>query len=336
METHMALGTLLVTVAGIFSGLFALPFKHNKKWSWENNWLLWSVMALIIMPWTISFLTVPGLLDIYQHEKTVVLLVGILGMFWGVGAILWGLGIEYLGLGLSVPIMSGLNNSVGTLMPIIIRNPSELLLPDGLRIMTGVAVLLFGIVICSRAGSLKDKALTDRKGDLKSGKPKFLTGLIVCILAGIIGPMINFGFVYGEPLKTKAIEFGSTLNFSSNAIWSIVLTGGFVANFLYCLYLLRKNRSDLKFKGTTYGYWLMALLAGILWYLSIMFYGMGGSNLGKTGASTGWAIMQSLAIIAANVAGILTGEWKGASRKHYSIMFIGMSFLIVGIIIIAF
>jgi len=63
---------------------------------------------------------------------------------------------------------------------------------------------------------------------------------------------------------------------------------------------------------------------------------MGGTNLGKSGASIGWATMQSAAIVAANVAGIISGEWKGASRKHYSIMISGMVLLIAGTIIIAF
>ena len=335
METNFAIGTSLVVIAGVFSGLFAVPFKHNKGWAWENNWLLWSVMALIIMPWVVSFLTVPDLIGIYLQQPDVVMLVLIFGLIWGIGAILWGLGIEYLGIGLSVPIMSGLNNSVGTLMPIIIRDPSELLQPEGVRIITGVVVLLIGIIICSRAGSLKDKTLSDKIKNIK-GKHNFYTGLIICFFAGIIGPMINFGFVYGEPLKLMAIQSGANLNFSSNAIWSIILTGGFVANSGFCIYLLKKNKTSPNFKGFNSKYWLMAFLAGVLWYLSIMFYGMGGSNLGKAGASTGWAIMQSLAIIAANVAGIITGEWKGATRQQYIIMFTGLAFLIVGIIIIAF
>ena len=64
----------------------------------------------------------------------------------------------------------------------------------------------------------------------------------------------------------------------------------------------------------------MASLAGVLWYLSIMFYGMGGSFMGVLGASVGWATMQSTAIIAGNVAGLASGEWKGATRYAIRIM----------------
>ncbi|MDA3866556.1 MAG: rhamnose/proton symporter RhaT [Salinivirgaceae bacterium] len=335
METNIALGMSLIIMGGIFSGTFAIPFKPNKKWAWENNWLLWSIMALVIMPWLVSLLTVPNLISIYQQQPETVLLVLIFGIIWGIGAILWGLGMDYLGIALSVPIMSGLNNSVGTLMPIIIRNPDELLQPEGIRIIIGVVVLLLGIVVCSVAGSMKAKALSLQTENNDRKKSRFMVGLFICLLAGIIGPMINFGFVYGQPLQQKAIEYGSSLTFSSNAIWSIVLTGGFAANLIYCIYLMRKNKTAANYRKGNSMYWILALLAGVLWYFSIMFYGMGGSNLGKSGASIGWATMQSVAIVAANIAGILSGEWKGASVKHFSIMFSGMAVLIVGIIIIA-
>ncbi|MGV8095150.1 MAG: L-rhamnose/proton symporter RhaT [Mangrovibacterium sp.] len=335
MELNIAIALSLVIFAGIFSGIFAVPFKFNKGWSWENNWLMWSFSALLIMPWFISLLTIPELFDVYRQTPESTLLVLVFGIIWGFGAILWGLGIEFLGLALSIPIMSGLNNSVGTLMPIIARNPSELWESQGIQLMTGVVVLLLGIIICSWAGSLKAKVLSGNSENNK-GKSRFMVGLTICLLAGIIGPMINFGFVYGEPLKVKAIDLGASQTFSSNAIWSILLSGGFIANAGYCIYLLMQHKTISKYKTGNSKYWILSLLAGVLWYLSIMLYGMGGSNLGKAGASLGWATMQSVAIIAANVAGILSGEWKGSSLRHYSIMFGGMALLIGGIIIIAF
>jgi len=335
MGTNMTLGTSLVITAGIFSGVFAVPFKFNKKWEWENNWLLWSCVALIIMPWTLSVITIPRLFEIYQEESNATVIVLAFGILWGVGAILWGLGIKYLGIALSIPIMSGLNNSVGTLMPIVVRNPAELLKPEGLRIIAGVIVLLFGIATCSYAGSLKEKT-SDNQASGSNNKSGYMAGVIICLLAGLIGPMINFGFVYGEPLKQKAIEFGASLTFSSNSIWSIVLSGGFLANLGYCIYLLRKRKTISNYKAGGPIYWLLALFAGALWYFSIMLYGMGGTNLGKSGASIGWATMQSVAIVAANVAGFASGEWKETNRKHMLTMFLGLGFLVCGIIIIAF
>lgn len=335
METQFFSGMGLVVIAGICAGIFALPFNANKKWEWENNWIIWSVVALVIGPWLVSFATVPNLLELYRVESDVLYLVLLFGIIWGVGAILWGLGMHYLGIALSVPIMAGLNNSVGTLMPIVIRNPAELLEPTGLQIISGVVVLLVGILIVSYAGTLKEKILNKGQAEQASGN-RFLIGIGICIAAGLIGPMINFGFVFGEPLRMRAIEFGASATFSSNAIWSIVLTGGFIANFGYCIYLLKKNKTAVRFKQVNKGYWLLAALAGVLWYASVMFYGMGSTNLGKLGASVGWATMQSLAIISANVVGLLIGEWAGVGRKPVGVMSVGVTFLAIGVGIIAF
>ena len=330
METNIIAGTLLVTVGGIFSGTFALPFKYNTHWSWENNWTLYSFFALLIAPWLFAFFTIPELFSVYAATPGNLLLVGFFGLIWGVGAILFGLGINALGISLSLPIMQGLINSVGTLMPIILNDPSELLTPVGLKIILGVSIIIIGIVLVSVAGSNKESKPT------KATNKAFQKGLIICILAGILGPMINFAFVYGAPLQQKAVELGASATFSSNAIWSIALTGGFFANIIYCFYLLKKNKSWKKYMNTKSLNWILGSLAGVIWYLSIMFYGFGGNQLGPLGASIGWAIMQSTAILAGNLAGIITGEWRGASRKSLRIMFSGISFLIVGIIIIAF
>ncbi|WP_430817761.1 L-rhamnose/proton symporter RhaT [Carboxylicivirga sp. RSCT41] len=333
MEINISAGMLLVVMAGTFSGTFAIPFKFNTRWQWENNWIIWTVFALLVTPWIVSLITVPDLFSIYADSMDNVLLVALFGTIWGIGAILFGRGIHYLGVSLSLPIMLGLINSVGTIMPIVYKDPAALLEPSGLQIILGVAILLVGIVIVSIAGSKKD-ARQNESSDA-SGK-SFTLGIIVCILAGIFGPMVNFAFVFGEPMQLKAIESGTSSSFASNTIWSIALTCGFIANFIYCLYLLQKNKTAKLFKKSAPAYWFWAALSGVIWYCSVMFYGMGSNKLGDLGASVGWALMQSLAIIAGNVSGILAGEWKGANKSAVRIMVGGMLVLIAGVLVIAF
>ena len=75
---------------------------------------------------------------------------------------------------------------------------------------------------------------------------------------------------------------------------------------------------------------------GILWAGSIEYYGMATANLGKLGPSIGWAVFQSTAIFWANILGILTGEWKGVSKKALRIMAVGLLILLAGICIVGF
>ena len=333
MENNAVFGLLFITMAGIFSGTFSTPFKFNKKWQWENNWLIWSFIALLIAPWVVAVFTIPHLTEVYTSESSNLLLVILFGLIWGVGAIMFGKGIDYLGISLSIPIMLGLINTVGTLMPILVNDPTYLLTLQGIKIMIGVAVIVVGIVLFSIAGSKKNPETTD--GNKNVSKSIFIKGLIICILAGVFGPMINFAFVFGEPIQIKAIELGASPVFATNAIWSIVLSAGFTINLFYCVFLLKNTGSWKSYKNSSISYWLFAVLAGIIWYLSVMFYGMGCNFMGKLGASVGWATMQTIAIIAGNVAGLMTGEWKGANRNAMKFMFAGLFFLIVGVFIIA-
>ena len=68
-----------------------------------------------------------------------------------------------------------------------------------------------------------------------------------------------------------------------------------------------------------------------MWMASIMFYGMAAANLGKLGPSLGWPIFMGVAIIAGNVWGIITGEWKNTGSKPIMINAAGILLLLVGL-----
>jgi len=46
--------------------------------------------------------------------------------------------------------------------------------------------------------------------------------------------------------------------------------------------------------------------------------------------------MMSTMVITANVLGFITGEWKGASRKAYSLAFGGLAILILAICVVGY
>lgn len=62
----------------------------------------------------------------------------------------------------------------------------------------------------------------------------------------------------------------------------------------------------------------------------------GGSFLGDAGTSVGWALMQSLAILTGNLAGLFSGEWRDASPASRRTMWLGLSCLLAGVFIVAF
>jgi L-rhamnose-H+ transport protein len=131
---------------------------------------------------------------------------------------------------------------------------------------------------------------------------------------------------------------GASPTMSSNGIWALAVSCGFVPNAAYCVYLLNKNHTWGVFreKAAGSGYALGAALMGVLWYAGLVVYGMGADALGSLGAIVGWPMYMSLDIIAANLWGFLGGEWKGASRTALGYCLTGIAILFLAIGVISF
>jgi L-rhamnose-H+ transport protein len=255
------------------------------------------------------------------------------GAGWGIGAVLFGLGMDRLGMALGYPIIMGLIASLGALIPLIIIQPESLFMTRGLVLLTGMALVIIGIVICARSGSRK------QPGDQKNGEAKsggIAVGLSIAIFAGILSCLPNVGIAFGENLIEAAIDSGTTESFAGNASWALFFTVGFVVNFGYCLYLMiKKNILKNYFNPATLKNIGQSTLMAILWIGSFYLYGMGAAKLGKWGVIVGWPLFISLSIVVGNLWGIWRGEWKTAPRSARSLLNVGILILCIAVVIIA-
>src|SRR6185369_17964917 len=145
---------LLVLMAGFLQGTFVLPMTLVRNWSWEHTWATFSFFGMFLFNWIITLLLVPNIFAVYSASPAHDLVVlGLFGMGWGVGAVLFGLGMERLGMALGYPIIMGLIASLGALIPLVVFFPQTLLTTRGLVLLAGTALVIFGIVLCSIAGS---------------------------------------------------------------------------------------------------------------------------------------------------------------------------------------
>ncbi len=121
------IGILLVIVGGALEGLFSLAITRTPRWRWENIWGLGSLIALVLVPWPVAFLTVPDLWAVYEDVAPGVLVVTFLfGLGWGLGGIFWGKTIAALGVALGVSLLMGLVNIFGSPVPLAITEPHKL------------------------------------------------------------------------------------------------------------------------------------------------------------------------------------------------------------------
>jgi L-rhamnose-H+ transport protein len=309
--------------------------KRMKAWKWENAWLLFSVVGLVIIPWGVAGATVPSLGRIFFETSWLTLgKVIVFGIGWGVGNILFGIGVSRLGMAVGYGIILGLIAPIGTFLPLIVLHPERLWTRQGYALMVGTVLVIFGILGLAVAGQRREK-----EGKVRASmvQPGFFVGLVICILAGIFSPMLNFGFVFGQALQVHALSFGAKPSMAANAIWALMLTAGFFVNAGYSVYLLARNHTWGAFVDRAGGgsHWLGGCLMGGILFGSFMAYGMGATALGPLGGIVGWPLFMSMSLITSNACGAFTGEWKGASRGSYGFSLAGIAFLIVAIVVIS-
>jgi L-rhamnose-H+ transport protein len=332
MSGQIGWGIAVVILAGVLNGSFAAPMKRMPSWRWENSWLIFAITGLVIFPWSIACLTIPHLGSVYSGASWPTLeKVALFGFAWGIGATLCGLGISRVGLALAFAVILGITASFGSLIPLAVLHPEELLARRGIALIIGTVIMTIGLVFLAIAGRQRERD-SGQTGSPRSG---FTLGLIICILSGLFSSMLNFSFVFGDELRVRALAAGASVSMAANPIWSLSVTGGFIANAIYCVYLLRDNRTWGVYKTGGAVYWTLGSLMGLLWFGGTLMYGSGATILGPLGGMIGWPVFMLMDIIVGLFWGMITGEWKDAGRQALIYCWTGIGILFLAIIGIA-
>jgi len=297
-------------------------------------------MALLLVPWPLAFLTVPNLLGVLRSASAESVVMALLfGAGWGVGGVFFGLGIAALGLSLGLSLIMGLVAIGGSLVPLMMKYPEQLLRPAGLVLMAGIVVMILGLVACARAGQLKEKSTRRSEpgeADGQAEKASFKLGLCFCIASGLTSALVNFGLIFGAEIAHGAVLQGATPSNANNAIWALVFTSNYLVNIGYCLFLLKKNHSLANFSRGGGAPWAATVYLGVFWAGGIVVYGMGATGMGQFGAFLGYPVMLIVSILTGNSLGVLTGEWKGVSARPKRAMTVGVCLLMLAIVVLAY
>ncbi len=341
MTESLFLGMFLLVLSGVTGGSFYVPLGKVKHWSWETYWLIMGIPAWVIIPWMVAWLTVPHLLEVFANSPMQSLAWTFLfGVMWGIGAVTFGLTMRYLGISLGMAITVGLIAAFGTLIPPIVDGTFIDLLrsSSGLTGFAGVAVCLLGIAIYGWAGICKERELTDQQKKESVKEFALGKGFVVGIICGVTSACFVYGLNAGEPIAKAAIAMGTPDVYQNNPALILVMGGGFIVNSIWCLALNISNRSIRQYVSVEGGVllknYLLVCLAAIIWYGSMLFYGMAITQMGEF-AFLSWSIQQALIIVCGSIWGIFLNEWKGVSRWTWFIFFCGNLVLIISTIIMA-
>jgi L-rhamnose-H+ transport protein len=243
-----------------------------------------------------------------------------------------------MGVALGQSIALGLCAAFGTLIPPVVAGENLFGTTAGILTVIGVAITVAGIAIIGYAGSLKSREMTEEEKKAAVKEFALKKGILIAIFAGLMSACFNFGFEAGKPIENIALAHGTNPLFQKNPTLIFILLGGFITNFVYCVFLNIRNKTYTDYISSPGSVLLNNLfftfLAGFLWFLQFHFFGMGSSKLPAGMAVFGWSILMALNIAISNIWGIILREWKGAKRKTMIVLVIGIIVLILSTFIV--
>lgn len=355
---QVLLGVIFHFIGGFASGSFYMPYKKVKGWHWESYWIIGGIFSWLIVPPIAAWLTIPNFSEIISNTSLETIQYTLLfGVLWGIGGLTYGLGVRYLGVSLGSSIILGLCMVFGSLIPSIYydlypqdgKDTFTMLVSTewGLTVLAGLFICLIAIIICGKAGMMKENELgktatTDSHGTPVKTEYKFALGMAVAIVSGVLSACFNFGLETGKPMADVANDTWKAAHpgegeflYRNNVIYIIILWGGLATNLTWCMILNARNKTfgDYANKKTPLvKNYLFAALAGTTWFLQFFFYGMGESKLGN-GASS-WILHMAFIILVANMWGIIAKEWKGVSQKTKRTIAFGILLIIVSVLVV--
>ncbi|MEJ7558429.1 MAG: L-rhamnose/proton symporter RhaT [Pedobacter sp.] len=349
-------GVIFHFIGGFASGSFYIPFKKVKGWAWESYWIVGGLASWLIVPPIAAYLTIPGYMDIIKAtDGQVLILTYFFGLLWGIGGLTYGLGVRYLGVSLGSSIILGLCSVFGAIIPSIYYNFNPKAGKDsfndmignpwGQWVLAGLVVCVIGIIICGKAGGMKEKDLiASGKADPSNKEYKLGIGLIVSIVSGVLSACFAFGIDAGKVMADTANESWKALHpgqgaflFQNNVTYIVILWGGLTTNLFWCMLLNFRNKTFGDYTNNQTPLlknYIFSALAGTTWFLQFFFYGMGESKLGN-GASS-WILHMAFIILVANAWGLVLKEWSGVQRKTFITVIAGIGIIILSVLIVGY
>src|ERR1700681_1202233 len=147
----IAAGITLAVLSGLCNGLFSAPMKLPMRWKWENIWMVFIVVACVVMPVAMAYGTAPGWPSwIGQAPQRALAAALGFGFAWGFGAISFGQSVDRLGVSMANSLVIGLSSALGSFVPLMlgggIRLSARLL-----ALFIGILAFLVGVVLCGAA-----------------------------------------------------------------------------------------------------------------------------------------------------------------------------------------
>lgn len=311
-------------------GLYAIPEKYMKGYKYENTWSLFFLIALIILPMIAGFGLIKNFSAILASIPSDVIFKMVGASFlWGLGVQLWSKAINYIGVSLGFSIFIGAVILIGSLLPFIVGGLPPI---SALQyILIGLVVILLGVAANGRAGLLK---MSDSEGT--SGNKQMVTGILIALIGGLFATGFSLANAVGVgPITQAVVAQGNPQWMSSIAIMFVIYVSGAIYVLPYFAIKLCRNNSWGDFKESFGRNFSLAFIMGFFNFAASAAFAYGAFTLGEFGNTVGYAIYNTTSVLLAVAGGLITREWVSAPKKARTMLYIALSCMIIGVILIA-
>lgn len=334
----MVEGIIWAVSAGLMLGLYALPEKFTKDFTFENTWGLFFMLTMFIVPIGASLLLINGFGEVFGGVPTDVLVkMAIASFLWGIGVMMWGKAISHIGLSLGFSLFIGTVILIGSILPFLVDGVPEL--PTFITLMGGIFVVLLGVIANGKAGLIREADEKDNKSGQDDGNDQgsVAMGILIAVIGGLLATGFSYANAVGRPLLHEASQAAGNPEWVTAVVvmFPIFMSGG-VVMAAYFGWQLSQKKAWNGFKTSHFSKnFLLILVMAVFHYAASALFAFAAFKLGGLGNTVGYAIFNTSCVATAIVSGIITKEWINASPKARKFLYLGLTCMVVGIIIVA-
>ena len=333
----VVLGFAVVFFAGIANGCVGLLVRVRRRYVVENTMVVAFLVAAAIPIVAVAALVPEWRPAVTATGWATIATVFAFGLVWGLASTLFVFGISSVGLSLGYALIMGVATVAGSVVPLV-RRWATIPGPPRLLICLGVGICVLGVSACGLAGMSRDRSRKTRAGSDDPRRSPWLSavGVSVCVMSGLFGACINIGFDYADRISAQCISLGTEPALATLVRWPAFYCGGYLVILATCTWNMTRNQTWRRFVDPGTGRDLgLAVLMGLLIFVSQVVYGLGAFWMGELGTSMGWGVLMAVGLLVANGIGISLGEWHGAGRRAFATLCVGMCILVLGTVLLA-
>ncbi len=333
----------MTVAAGCATGLSALPIKWARHWQWENFWLLYTLVSLLIVPITVASVACPHLwtaytsLPLQAFAKPLVF-----GALWGFAYLGAGLCTHRLGFAIQGAVIGGVGTAVGTLIPLLLQHAHMIFQRSGLLILAGTGITLTGVGLCGWAGYHRERlnsqlgrgaGFSPRETAMSQAKPtrkSYILMVVVAVMSGLFAAFMNLALAYGGDITSRVREAGAAPEWAPLAVWPVAFLGGSLVNLAYLFFLLFRNKTWRRFGGGVKEV-LNPALSASMWLGGVLLYSSATTYLGVLGVSIGFGLFFVILMLCGQMIAVLTGEWRQVPASIGSRFAAGIALLFLAV-----